>query len=39
MIRNQRNKFKEVEDMIETVREEERNKTEEASNEHQTFKQ
>jgi hypothetical protein len=36
MIKNHRNKCKEIEDMIETVREEERNKTEEASNEHQT---
>ncbi len=37
MIRNHKNKIKEVEDMIETVKEEEKKKLEEANNEHQTY--
>ena len=37
MIRNHKNKIKEVEDMIETVKEEEKKKSEEASNEQQTY--
>lgn len=37
MIRNHKNKIKEVEDMIETVREEEKKKSDEANNEQQTF--
>jgi len=37
MIKNQKNKMREVDDMIETVKEEEKKKTDEASNDHQTF--
>lgn len=37
MIRNHKNKVREVENMIETVTEEEKKKSEEAKNEHQTY--
>lgn len=37
MIRNHKNKMREVENMIDTVNEEEKKKSEEAKNEHQTY--